>query len=249
MISGYTGAWGFHAATTYRGTGRRVASEVSPSAVLLPAPQLPEWMRDALDRRMSCRQFSTDPMSVSELSNILHAAYGLLGEAAIHDTTFGHRPVPSAGAKYPLRIYVIARTVTDVQPAVYQYEPERKSLKAVGGLCSDEALCEMLLGQPYVTGASAVILLAAELQLTLDRYADRGYRYVLFEAGHAVQNMSMLAAGMGIGGLAIGGFLDPQVAELLHLEPHVVPLYAYAIGKPDATSTELRTPDRALLES
>ena len=66
--------------------------------------QLPEIeeikLEDVLIKRRSIREYSSSPLTLRELSHILFAAYGITNEE-------GFKTVPSAGATYPLEIYVM----------------------------------------------------------------------------------------------------------------------------------------------
>ncbi len=141
--------------------------------------------------------------------------------------------MPSAGACYPLHIFVLVRTVAGADRGTYRYEPDGHQLIPVGVRPGDTTTAMLFLDQPYVSTASAIIVIAAELGKTLERYADRGYRYVLFEAGHVAQNIALCAAATGVGTLQIGGFLDGHLAAVLQIDgAAVVPLYAAAVGYP-----------------
>jgi SagB-type dehydrogenase family enzyme len=94
------------------------------------------------------------------------------------------------------------------------------------------ALAQIFLAQPYLTAAAVVVVLAGALDRTTARYGDRGYRYVLYEAGHAMQNLTLAGAALDIGTLNLGGFLDDALAAVLRLRPDAVPLYAVAFGPP-----------------
>jgi SagB-type dehydrogenase family enzyme len=67
----------------------------------------------------------------------------------------------------------------------------------------------------------------------MHKYGDRGYRYILLEAGHAAQNMCLAAASLDLGALPVGGFFDSYVAELLELnQEQEALLYALGFGRP-----------------
>lgn len=235
MSCGSPSAWWFHTATCYPGAGSLPAAggAVPSHAPPLPEPTLPPSLRKMLDLRVSCRRFSPEPLAIAHLGALLHAGYGVLGKAAANGVEFDHRPVPSAGACYPLHIFVLVRTVAGADRGAYRYDPDAHRLTPMGARPDDATTAILFLDQPYVASASAIIVMAAEMGKTLERYADRGYRYVLFEAGHVGQNIALCAAATGLGNLEIGGFLDGQLAAVLQIGgPVVVPLYAAAVGYP-----------------
>jgi SagB-type dehydrogenase family enzyme len=227
-------AWDFHAATSYAGPAFAPLREATPDEVIqLPEVTLPESLGAAFDRRASCRRFCPDPLAIGDLAAILDAAYGIVGRANVNGLDFDHRPVPSAGARYPLHLHVLARGVEALPAGAYRYDPSDRTLGPTGPRPDDAAMATLFLGQTYVATANAIIVTVADVGETIDRYADRGYRYVLFEAGHVAQNIALCAASLGVGTLEIGGFLDEALAVALDLDgAWRVALYAAAVGYP-----------------
>jgi SagB-type dehydrogenase family enzyme len=63
------------------------------------------------------------------------------------------------------------------------------------------------------------------------KYGERGYRFVLLEAGHVAQNLSLTACALGMGCVNIGGFFDRKVDELLELDGlHQSTIYMAGVG-------------------
>jgi SagB-type dehydrogenase family enzyme len=150
--------------------------------------------------------------------------------------------VPSAGARYPLEIHLIAWSIQDVIPGTYRYLSTEHSLESTGITVAPQAASDLFLGQQYITAASAVIVITATLGPSLSRYGERGYRYILFEAGHVAQNLNLTAAALRLGSLNLGGFLDQRLGETLRLAEHV-PLYGVAVGRPLTTDQDaMRVP-------
>ncbi|HEX2295256.1 MAG TPA: SagB/ThcOx family dehydrogenase [Actinomycetota bacterium] len=253
----YPVAWEYHRNTERRRLGGALPAAVDVHAdppkeiplapyVALPAPD-PVSMPfgEAVARRLSCRRFRTSPTAGAALSTLLWNAYAFGPSLPVGSIEFRERPVPSAGALYPLELYVVARHVEDVDPGVYHYASVTHGLELVrdvavpGGL-----LTGLFMGQHYVEGAGAVLVITCEPERSLKKYGDRGYRYVLLEAGHVAQNVNLTAAALGLGAYNVGGFFDDELARLLMVdEDREVPLYAVAIGVPEeGDRTELRSP-------
>ena len=101
----------------------------------------------------------------------------------------------------------------------YHYVPLTHTLEVVRPDPLPSLLtAEMFLGQPYLSAAAAVIVLTAVVERSLWKYEDRGYRYLLLEAGHVAQNVNLTATALGLGCLNLGGFFDEDVAALLRLD-------------------------------
>ena len=153
--------------------------------------------------------------------------------------------MPSGGGLYPLELYVLARHVTGLTSGVFHYSAISHAAEPVREFSlPDRFLSELFLGQPYVAAAAAIVVVTAVVERSLWKYGDRGYRYILLEAGHAAQNLNLAATALGLGTFNLGGFFDADLAGLLGLdEEFEVPLYGIAIGMPASEDRmELRQP-------
>ena len=129
-------------------------------------------------------------------------------------------------------IYVIARNVAGVAPAVHHYHSQTHSLALLReGIAPPAFESYLFMGQRYAVDAAATLVLAFMPSRSLKKYADRGYRYALIEAGHVGQNVALAAAALGLGCCSIGGFLDVELGQFLTLDPErAFPVYALAVG-------------------
>jgi SagB-type dehydrogenase family enzyme len=148
--------------------------------------------------------------------------------------------VPSGGGLYPLELYAIVRDVVGLEAGVYHYTPVTHGVEQLRDVLVPRALQEYLfMGQPLVTRAGVVIVIAAAVARLLTKYGDRGYRYMLFEAGHVAQNVNLAATAIGVGTCNLGGFFDLELGGLLGLDEDAeIALYAVAAGVPAAGTRE-----------
>jgi len=181
-------------------------------------------LEESLLKRRSVRDYSGEPLSLGEVSQLLWAAQGITAQ-------WGGRTAPSAGALYPLEVYVIVGDVQELGAGVYRYEPEGHELVIVADGDMRRDLANSALGQSFVEQGAIDIVLAAVYERTTRKYGDRGIRYVHMEAGHAAQNVCLQAAAMNLGAVTIGAFHDEQVKELLNLPGEEQPLYIIPIGR------------------
>ena len=188
--------------------------------------QLPEIeeikLEDVLIKRRSVREYSSSPLTLRELSHILFAAYGVTNEE-------GFKTVPSAGATYPLEIYVNVRDVIEVEEGVYKYIPERHSIVRI---LEDEVSHELALAalrQMFIAVAPIVLIIAADYERTTRVYGDRGFRYVHMEVGHVAQNVYLMATSLGLGTVSVGAFYDDEVRKILKIEEY--PLLLMPVGR------------------
>jgi SagB-type dehydrogenase family enzyme len=204
----------------------------APGTVVLPDPS-PSPVLQAITERQSCRNFSGAALAIEQLSDLLHAAYGITGFRTWPDGSRSlRRAVPSAGGLYPLELYAICDRVDRVMPGVYHFHPRNRTLEAYIPDCAIRHLLPFLMRQGWMDGAGVLILVAAIFQRTVKKYGPRGYRYVLFESGHVVQNICLRATELNLATLCMGGFNDAQLNAALGLDSRIeAVLYGIAIGK------------------
>ena len=185
-------------------------------------------LEEAVAKRKSIRDFSPEPISQSQLSQILQAAGG------ISDTSWGYRTVPSAGATYPLEIFVVCgqNSVEEIDAGIYHYNIDSQSLTLHQKGDARLELAGAALAQSFIYQAPVDIVICAEYERTLRRYGSRGERYVHIEIGHAGQNIYLQATALGLATVAVGAFDDEQVAEVLRLDKQYEPLYIMPVGRP-----------------
>jgi SagB-type dehydrogenase family enzyme len=191
---------------------------------------------EAIARRTSWREFTNEQMPLCRVGRLLYNAYGVTGTAEIEGDVIARRPVPSGGALYPLEIYVATQNVEGLEDAIYHYDARDHELeKRRAGLFHFQ-LAKMTLGQDMLASANVVILIAAIAERTMWKYGQRGYRYVLFEAGHVGQNLYLTGVASGLGVVAIGGFFDSEVNQLCLLPQDEEVIYMLCAGMPPSQS-------------
>ncbi|MCD4848954.1 MAG: SagB/ThcOx family dehydrogenase [Candidatus Aegiribacteria sp.] len=197
------------------------------SVILLPepAPDSGISIEEAIESRRSIRTFASESISLTELARMLHSAQGITSD-------YGFRAAPSAGATFPLSVFVIAENVDSLEAGIYMYEPSDESLTAVRmGYFLDE-LSDAALGQTCVKDVPAVIVITAECSITTSVYGNRGRIYVHMEAGHVSQNIYLQCTAMGLGTVAVGAFSDNEISDILNLTEDETPLYLMPVGRP-----------------
>jgi SagB-type dehydrogenase family enzyme len=140
--------------------------------------------------------------------------------------------VPSAGALYPLELYVLIRNVTSLAPGIYRYRVGRHELALAKPGYSPEALIDATLSQDWITSAPACISIAAVFERTVVKYGDRGHRYVCLESGHAAESVMLQAVALGLATTMVGAYSDEEVGRLLGLSPKEIPLCMIPVGRP-----------------
>jgi len=223
-----TDAWG--GTTTVLRPGRE--RPTAPWTPLPPASLGGVELARAISLRASCRSFAPDPIPLIALAALLRTAYGVTGMSRPDGVEKVDRSVPSAGALYPLEVSVVVRAVRDLTAGVYHFVPLADGLEQVReGTVPPSVLTYLFLGQPWAADAAVVVVLSAVPDRSLPKYGDRGYRYLLIEAGHVAQNLMLTATALGLGSIGLGGFIDADLGRLIQLngEREFV-LYAFAVG-------------------
>lgn len=194
--------------------------------IILPQPVVKSniSLEEALSLRRSVREFSTEPLHLSDISQLLWAAQGITSSE-------GYRTAPSAGGLYPLEIYVVTANVDDLPPGCYHYRPLAHDLEVVTSENLVSELAAAALDQSWVENAAANFIISAVYERTTEKYGERGIRYVHLEAGHAAQNICLQAAALGIGVVTVGAFHDDKIAQVTGMGPEEAPLYVIPTGK------------------
>jgi SagB-type dehydrogenase family enzyme len=203
------------------------ADEKNPTkgeAMKLPEPKFSSKtsVEEALLKRRSVRDYKEDSLTLEQISQLLWAAQGVTEK-------WGGRTAPSAGALYPLEIYLVVGKVRELKPGLYQYDPEKQTIsqKKEGDL--REKLTEASLGQDEILRAPATVVITAVYERTQKKYHQRGVQYVHMEVGSAGENIYLQAESLGLGTVFIGAFEDEEVKEVLGISEE--PLGIMPVGK------------------
>ncbi len=185
----------------------------------LPKPnqngQMP--LEKAIATRRSHRDFSPQPLTFDQIGQLAWAAQG-------QEPGKKYRTAPSAGATYPLELFVVTGD------GLFQYLPAKHALEKLTDQDLRAVLASAAWGQGFVEEAPVTFIFAAEFSRTTRRYGERGVRYVYMEAGHAAQNVHLQAESLGLGSVAVGAFDDDAVGRVLSLPQILEPIYMVVVG-------------------
>lgn len=183
-------------------------------------------LEKAISLRRSLRSFADQAINEKAISQLLWAAQG------ITDQERNFRAAPSAGATYPISVFVIIGKDYDLSTGTYQYLPQEHSLIKKNSNDLREKLYQNALHQRAIKEAPLIIALVANLDIIRPRYGERGERYAILEAGHIAQNISLQGVSLGLGSVVIGAFIDKGIRETLALTDNYLPLYLIPLGYP-----------------
>jgi SagB-type dehydrogenase family enzyme len=192
--------------------------------VKLPEPRYRSAtsVEEALLKRRSVRSYKKEKLTLNELSQLLWSAQGITAQ-------WGGRTCPSAGATYPLEIYIAVGEVSGLESGVYHYLPEEHAIEKVLNKDVRKELTEAAWSQEYILSAPLNIIIAADYKRTTRRYGERGIRYVHYEVGHCGQNIHLQCEALGLGTVVIGAFSDEKVKKILNIKEE--PQYIMPVGR------------------
>jgi len=202
--------------------------------------KLPDPARDGkvsvektLAERRSVRQYADSPLTLADISQLLWAAYGITQPVPnVPMLRGGLRTAPSAGALYPLELYVVAGSVTDLAPGIYRYRSETHDLVLISAGDKRQALFEAAGEQACVKSAPAAIVYSAVFSRNTVKYGDRGReRYVCMDLGHSAENVYLQCGSLGLGTCAIGAFIDADLKRVVGMTKAEEPLYIMPVGR------------------
>lgn len=174
----------------------------------------------AMRMRRSIREYSNGDLTWAHIAQLAWAAQGITHRAA------SLRAVPSAGVLFPLELDVATRD------GVFRYQPQSHTVLKRSAADIRTELAHAAFGQSWLSNASCIFVIAALLHRTEPTYGVRAERFVNLEAGHAAQNLLLMAAGLELGATPVGAFNDGEVTRVVGLDTHEQPIYLVPVGWP-----------------
>lgn len=200
--------------------------------IKLPDPLLEKekGLKALLEERFSCRQFKDKILKLEDVATILWVTCGKKYDSLTGAT----RTTPSAGATYPLELYIVVgeNCVDKLKGGLYHYLIEEHALEFIVEGDRRSRLSSACLGQDFIEQAPISLIITANFKRTTGRYGARGERYVYMEAGHASQNTYLAVTNLGLGTVEVGAFIDDKVKEVLGIGKDYTPLIIMPIGYP-----------------
>ncbi len=203
-----------------------IVNTMKPETIKLPAPaqKSDTSIEEAMLKRRSVRRYKNATLTLAEISQLLWAAQGVT-------SLDGLRTAPSAGALYPLEVYLVAGNVDGLPAGVYNYRTNSHELKKITDGDKRTELSKAALSQAPVKNAAAVIVISAVYERITGKYGERGIQYTHIETGHAGQNVQLQAVSLDLATVVIGAFHEDAVKEVLHISAMEQPLYIIPVGR------------------
>ncbi len=182
-------------------------------------------VEEALEKRRSRRGYSDAPLTLEDVAQILWAAQGITHRRG------GMRTAPSAGALYPLEIYLISGDVEGLTAGLYHYQPMGHKLIMLKDGDLRNQMTWAVLFQNWIQGAPAIVVISAVYQRTEEKYESMAERYVHMEVGHVSQNIYLQATSRNLATVFVGAFADRKIQKILGLPIDHIPVGLMPLGQ------------------
>ncbi|MEE3896912.1 SagB/ThcOx family dehydrogenase [Priestia megaterium] len=174
-------------------------------------------LRKAIKNRKSTRVYNKNNITLEQLSTLLYYSYGV-----IHMDSDGiiRRPPASAGARYPIELYIVVNNVKDLRKGIYHYNAEEHALCELPNKqysVSDWALLSSG-NEEIFEKSSFLIVMTSIFEKSIQKYGERGYRYILLDAGHIGQNLYLMSTDLEIGCVETGGYYEQEIERSIEID-------------------------------
>jgi putative peptide maturation dehydrogenase len=181
-------------------------------------------LHQLLRSRRTTRAWTDEPLALSDLSAILEAVHGTLGESTGSLYPAIKKTSPSGGAMHPVEVFPVVRNVEGLSPGFYHYNVRTHSLDLVKSMDRDhveKAALTFLAGQDHFTGAAFLCIMAVRFYRHNWKYRahHKAYKVVLMDAAHLSQTFYLVCAERGLGAFFTGAINEENIEEALGLDP------------------------------
>lgn len=199
-----------------------------------PVPELGRGLSGALQWLASPTAPRCGAPSLAEVATLLFAATGVTEVRRFGLETVFLRAAPSAGALYPVEVYLVSTGQGDLAPRVYAYAPEKHALLPVPGSSDARAWARALGMSEGAVVSGPLVVFTAVFQRTVWKYGSRSYRYVALDAGHVGANFWLATSAASWPVEVTPFFADPEVEALLGLSMEEGAMAVAVFGRPPA---------------
>lgn len=186
-------------------------------------------IENLLNSRESKRNFNNSFVDFDKLNKILYFSIGIKKNLDNFNKT--RRFYPSAGARYPIELYLLSNNIDKIPKGLYHYNIKTNQLEQLLNKDLSES-CKKIFGNQKIKGDKSYLVLTGVISRGEVKYGLNAYRFSLLECGHIGQNFLLLSEKEKIGCCALGGFDNEKITKLLDLTGDEIPLYAFAFGNP-----------------
>ncbi len=181
-------------------------------------------IENALLSRRSMRIFKPESLSIEEISQLAWAAQG------VNDPR-GFRTSPSAGAFYPINLYIVTQNVENLPKGIYKYKAEEHELIQIASEENASQFFNSITTQYSLKNPAAIFIFSAKVEQIIASYGSFGKKFLYMEAGHTTQNLYLQTTSLEIGTTMIGGVNEKEIRQALNMSSYEHPLCMMPVGK------------------
>jgi SagB-type dehydrogenase family enzyme len=185
--------------------------------------------------RRTRRKFSAEQAPLESISKLLQTTWGVQGY--VQSKCFGSLPLktsPSAGARNPIEVYLMALKVKGLKPGLYHYDALDHALERISSEAAPQMARAYCADQPFAARSAALFIMTAVFARTMWKYHHpRAYRVVLLDAGHLGQTFCLTATRMGLAPFCTAALQDTLIEKELGIDGiSESVLYVTGVGMP-----------------
>ena len=224
----------------------RLSSRSNLTALLAAFRRAATPLAEARRRRLQGTP-TTDVLTKALVGRALFGGMGVTKVERFGGRVFTFRSAASAGALYPVELYLAANAVSDLEAGLYHYDVLHHRLEQVrpGGETSARVRAALATDE-QTRQPAAYVILTGVFDRTRAKYNVRGYRYVLLDVGHVAENLALEAAGLGLGVRLLPHFDDDGLNGALGVDgEQEASLLVVALETTETGESHVAPPSRA----
>lgn len=183
-------------------------------------------LESAIKNRATFRDLTGGHICKNELDRLVWAAYG----NTHNDGRYKLRTAPSAGATFPVEIYLVVERVDGVGNGIYRHDSKSEKLKSVREGEFLNSICRESLDQDFIPLSNIAFILVYNPLKIVPRYGRDSRTYALLECGHIVQNIFLMTVALGLGAVPVGAFSRKRLGSIIGIDDDREVLYMICIG-------------------
>ena len=151
---------------------------------------------------------------------------------------------PSAGALYPIEVYVVCGDLPGLSAGVYHFNPVEFALRRLRD-GDHRPFLARAAADGGIGGAPLTLVLSGIPWRTTWKFGERGYRHLFWDSGAVLANVLAVAEAVGVTSRVFTGFVDGDVSHLLGVgSPEEYPLVIVPLAAGPAGARPPAAPDR-----
>jgi SagB-type dehydrogenase family enzyme len=185
--------------------------------IKLPEANIEGEFSSFIKKRTSLREWGEKSLSLQEVSNILAYSCGITKKTL--DVNYSRRVQASAGARFPIEVYIINKNKGELDRRVYHYNVQEHSLDVLWKVDDfGEGVTESMYSNSWSNEAPMSIVITGVTSRIFPKYGERGYRYMYLEAGAVAHMINVVASAQDLSCVIVGDTNDNIIESILDID-------------------------------